>query len=108
MGQYIIGGLIGAAFGYAMANISAIVTRRNAKKDDANALMAASMLRTLIDMITLLVVFLVRKVMPFPFYAVIIGTALGLSVSNVLFATRIGKKMKSEQEKQKIDENEVK
>ena len=98
MEEYLIGGVIGAAFGFAVANISAVLTRRNMKKGDANSVMAGSMLRTLLDILALLAVFLLRNVLPFPFYGVIIGTAIGLSVSNIILASRIGKKMKDETE----------
>ena len=109
MEQYLIGGVIGAAFGFAVANISAVLTRRGMKKDEANAVMAASMLRTLLDILALLIVYLLRNVLPFPFYAVIIGTAVGLSVSNVVLASRMGKRIKKEQNNEvKIEEDEVK
>lgn len=109
MEQYLIGGVVGAVFGFAVANISAVLTRRGMKKDEANAVMAASMLRTLLDILALLIVYLLRNVLPFPFYAVIIGTAVGLSVSNVVLASRMGKRIKKEQNNEvKIDEDEVK
>ena len=105
MEEYLIGGVIGAAFGFAVANISALLTRRGVKKSDTNAVMAVSMLRTLLDILALLAVYLLRNVLPFPFYGVIIGTAIGLSVSNIILASRIGKKMKDEakQENTKTD-----
>ena len=105
MEEYLIGGVIGAAFGFAVANISAILTRRGVKKSDTNAVMAVSMLRTLLDILALLAVYLLRNVLPFPFYGVIIGTAIGLSVSNIILASRIGRKMKDEakQENTKTD-----
>ena len=109
MGQYLIGGAIGAVFGFAVANISAVLTRRGMKKDSTNAVMAASMLRTLLDILALLIVYLLRNVLPFPFYGVIIGTALGLSVSNIILAGRLGKQIKKEQNNEvKIEEDEVK
>lgn len=109
MEQYLIGGVIGAAFGFAVANISAALTRRGMKKDSANAVMAASMLRTLFDLLALLIVYVLRNILPFPFYGVIIGTALGLSVSNVVLASRMGKKIRKEQNNEvKIEKDEVK
>ena len=104
MGQYLIGGAIGAAFGFAVANISAVLTRRGMKKDDANAVLGASMLRTLFDILALLAVYLLRNVLPFPFFGVIVGTALGLSVGNVVLASRMSKQIKEESKKMKIDE----
>ena len=105
MGQYLIGGVIGAAFGVAVTAVSAVLTRRNMKNGDANSMMAGSMLRTLFDILALLAAYLLRNVLPFPFYGVIIGTALGLSVGNIIQASRIGKKLKDEakQENTKTD-----
>ena len=108
MGQYVIGGVIGAAFGFAVTMISAQLTRRNMKKDDANAVMAGSMLRTLLDILALLAVYLLRNVLPFPFYGVIIGTALGLSIGNIIQAQQIGKQIKKEEERKKSEIDEVK
>ena len=105
MEQYVLGGAVGAVFGFAVAMISAQLIRRNMKKNDANAVMAGSMLRTLLDILALLAVYLLRNSLPLPFYGVIIGTALGLSAGNVIQARRLGKQIKEEeQNKVEIDE----
>ena len=109
MEQYLIGGVIGAAFGFAVASISAVLTRRGMKKNSTNAVMAASMLRTLLDLLALLIVYLLRNVLPFPFYGVIVGTAVGLSVSNIALANRMGRKLSKEQSENKSEiDDEVK
>ena len=108
MGQYLIGGVIGAVFGFVVAMASARLIRRNMKKNDANAVMAGSMLRTLLDILSLLAVYLLRNILPFPFYGVIIGTALGLSVGNVIQAQRMGKQIKEEENRKKSEIDEVK
>lgn len=108
MEQYVIGGVIGAAFGFVVAMVSARLIRRNMKKNDANAVMAGSMLRTLLDILSLLAVYLLRNVLPFPFYGVIIGTALGLSVGNVIQAQRMGKQIKEDENRKKSEIDEVK
>lgn len=96
MESYIIGGLIGAAIGLAVAGCGAWVTRRSLKKDKTAAVMGASFLRMLLDIATLLVLYLLRNVLPFPFYGVIIGAALGLSVGGILFAALAGRKLRRE------------
>ena len=109
MEQYLIGGVVGAVFGFAVANISAVLTRRNLKKGDTNAVMGMSMLRTLLDIVALAVVYLLRNVLPFPFYGVIVGTAVGLSVSNIALANRMGRKLSKEQSENKSEiDDEVK
>ena len=108
MEQYVIGGVIGAVFGFVVAMVSARLIRRNMKKNDANAVMAGSMLRTLLDILSLLAVYLLRNILPFPFYGVIIGTALGLSVGNVIQAQRMGKQIKEDENRKKSEIDEVK
>lgn len=108
MEQYVIGGVIGAVFGFAVAMVSARLIRRNMKKNDASAVMAGSMLRTLLDILSLLAVYLLRNILPFPFYGVIIGTALGLSVGNVIQAQRMGKQIKEDENRKKSEIDEVK
>ena len=108
MEQYVIGGVIGAVFGFVVAMVSARLIRQNMKKNDASAVMAGSMLRTLLDILSLLAVYLLRNVLPFPFYGVIIGTALGLSVGNVIQAQRMGKQIKEDENRKKSEIDEVK
>ena len=108
MEQYVIGGVIGAVFGFVVAMVSAQLIRRNMKKNDASAVMAGSMLRTLLDILSLLAVYLLRNILPFPFYGVIIGTALGLSVGNVIQAQRMGKQIKEDENRKKSEIDEVK
>lgn len=97
--QYIIGGLLGLAFGYAVACCSAWLTKRSLKKDKTVAVMGVSFLRQLLDIAALLIVFLLRNVLPFPLYAMLIGTAAGLSVGGIILAVRTGRKMQNEQQK---------
>ena len=106
MEQYLIGGVVGAVFGFAVANISAVLTRRNLKKGDTNAVMGMSMLRTLLDIVALAVVYLLRNVLPFPFYGVIVGTAIGLSVGGIVLASRMGRNLKNEQTEKKSEIND--
>lgn len=96
--QYIIGGLVGLVFGCAVACCSAWLTKRSLKKDKTVAVMGVSFLRQLLDIAALLVVFLLRNVLPFPLYAVLIGTAIGLSVGGIILAVRTGKNMQDEQQ----------
>ena len=106
MEQYVLGGAVGAVFGFVVATVSAQLIRRNMKKNDANAVMAGSMLRSLLDILALLAVYLLRDSLPFPFYGVIIGTALGLSAGNVIQARRLGKQIKEEEEQNKVEIDE--
>lgn len=91
LGEYLLGGLLGLAFGAAVSFGSSVITRRSLQKNKTAAVMGASFLRQLLDFLAFLVVFLLRKVLPFSFYAVIIGTAVGLSAGSILMAIRTGK-----------------
>lgn len=93
MEQYLIGGLLGAVFGAAVAWCGAQLTRRSLEKDNTAALMGASFLRMLTDIAALLVLYLLRDVLPFPFYGVIVGAALGLSLVGIVLAARMVKKL---------------
>ena len=96
IGQYILGGLIGLVFGTAVAAVGAMLTRRSLEKSKTSTVLGVSFLRQLMDILALFIVFLLRKVMPFPLYAVLVGTALGLSVGGIVLATRISKKMEEQ------------
>lgn len=109
MEQYVIGGVIGAAFGAAVAAVGMALTQRNMKKNDTNAVMAGSILRTLLDIAAFVVVYLLRDVLPFPFYGVIIGAAIGLSIGNIILAQRLSKQIKKEEKRKKTEiDGEVK
>lgn len=93
LGEYLLGGLLGLAFGAFVSWGNSKLIRRSLQKDKTAAVMGASFLRQLLDFLAFLVVFLLRKVLPFSFYAVIIGTAVGLSAGSILMAIRTGKQV---------------
>lgn len=96
VGQYVIGGLLGLAFGFAVACCSALLTKKSLKKGKTAAVMGVSFLRQLMDIAALFIVFLLRNVVPLPLYAMLIGTALGLSAGGILLASRIGRDVKQD------------
>lgn len=98
MAQYILGGLLGLAFGAFVSWCSARLIRHSLQNPKIAAVLGANLLRQLLDIMALLIVFLLRRVLPFPFYAVIIGTAVGLSIGGVLLALRTGRQLKQPEE----------
>ncbi|MBQ0037365.1 MAG: hypothetical protein KBS74_01700 [Clostridiales bacterium] len=96
-GQYIIGGLIGLVFGTGVACLSAWLSARSLETSKTTLVLGVSFLRQLFDIAALLIVYLLRNVLPFPLYALLIGTALGLSIGGIVLAARIGKKMDKKQ-----------
>ncbi len=95
-GMYLLGGLAGLAFGLAVSYCNMLLTKRAVKKKDGsgvNAVMSTNVLRQLINIAALAVVFLLRNVVPLPFYGTIIGAAIGLSAGSVLFIWLLTKQM---------------
>ena len=78
--MYLLAGGIGLIFGSLVAFVNMCITRRGLQKNSANAVMAASLLRMLVNIAALAAVYFTRKLLPLPFYGTIIGTAVGLSL----------------------------
>lgn len=89
---YLLAGGIGFVFGSLVAFANLQITRRSLQKNNANGIMAASMLRMLVNVAALALVYLTRNLLPLPFYGTIIGTAVGLSLMSILLNLRLSKK----------------
>lgn len=95
---YIIGGVVGLVFGSLIALLNSRLTKCYLQKAESQrqgnmiGVMAMSFGRMLISFGALLVVFLLRSVLPWPFTAVILGTALGLTVVSFVVIFRLSKK----------------
>ncbi len=91
--EYVIGAIAGAVFGGAAGAVKYFVLWRkllnpNYKPDQntvAKLLYRNMIASYVINIITLLIVFLLRNVMPFDFVATIIAAALALSIANRVF-----------------------
>ena len=95
--SYILGGLCGLAFGaligvlkYATLWRPLLKKRRPITK---NSIVGAEVISMAANVAALLTVFLLRNVMPFNFFVVIVGTAVALSVLNRLSPLRDISKM---------------
>ena len=89
--MYLLAGGIGFIFGSLVAFVNMCITRRGLQKNSANAVMAASLLRMLVNIAALAAVYFTRKLLPLPFYGTIIGT-VGLSLVGILLNLRLSKK----------------
>ncbi len=89
--QYVVGALVGLAWGALLAWLNAGINRRAIQKNTSQAVMGASFLRMLIDIVGLGTVFLLRRILPFNFEATIVGTAASLGMLTVYFAFRLSK-----------------
>lgn len=90
---YVLAVLVGAVWGAAMGFVNMLIMRAALKKNKDQAFMGANMLRTLLDLAAFAVVFLLRGVLPLPYTFVLVGTAVGLSMTTIVLSFRLaGKK----------------
>lgn len=104
--MYLLGGLAGFLLGLAVGYCNMCITKHSMKKqngDGVGAVMGTNVLRQFLNFAALAVVFLLRNIIPLPFYGTIIGTAFGLSVGNVLFIWLLTRQM--ERQKQQQEDN---
>ncbi len=95
---YALGGAAGLAFGSLVAYLNSLITKKylNRNKDKQKpegtaAAMGLNLIRQLVNIAALAVVFFTRSIVPLPFIATVIGTALGLTAVSVLFVYRLTK-----------------
>lgn len=101
--DYVIGGLVGLAFGSLAAFFNSRLTKYYLKKqqsadEDAaqphgspGGYLAVSLGRQLIAIVALAFLLLIRKWLPWPFYSVLVGAALGLTLISILLSYRVAK-----------------
>ena len=93
--KYVIGAIVGLLWGALVAwlnsRINKIAIGKNDTKAMMEAMMEASLGRTVIDVAALGAVFLLRNVLPFNFEATIAGTAASLGLLTVFFAFQLSK-----------------
>ena len=99
MEMYLLAGAIGFALGALVAFATMSITRRAVRKNSTNAVMAASMLRMLLNIAALAAVYFTRNLLPLPFYGTIIGTALGLSLVGIGLNLKLSKEQLNSQTK---------
>ena len=90
--ELILGGVIGLLWGAFCGWINTRILKYGIEKNSNSAVMVANFVRMLVDIAALGSIFLLRKVLPFRYDAVMIGTAVALSVTSIVFAYRYGKK----------------
>ena len=85
IGQYLLGGAAGLAFGLLVAAGNTLLLRRSLQraKQDKTTVMGTSGLRQVINLAALVLVYLLRKVVPLPLAGTLIGTAVGLSGGSI-------------------------
>ena len=94
IGQYLLGGAAGLAFGLLVAAGNTLLLRRSLQraKQDKTTVMGTSGLRQVINLAALVLVYLLRKVVPLPLAGTLIGTA-GLSGGSIAGVWILARKM---------------
>jgi hypothetical protein len=90
--KLLIGLLAGLAWGALCGFLNTRILKRAVEKNDNNFMMAANILRLLVDLVALGAIFLLRGVLPFSYEAALVGTAIALSLLTIALAFRYGKK----------------
>ena len=90
--NYLWGALAGLVWGALWGGLNILILKRSLGKNDSNILMAGNLARMVVDLAALLLVFLLRKILPFSYEAMLVATAVALSVTSLIFAFRYGKK----------------
>lgn len=101
--QYILGGLAGLVLGAAVSVcLHRITMRKINKANNTTDVMLVSGIRFVVSAALLFLIFLLRNVLPFSFYATIIGAALGLTATSVVLSmVQMRKTAREEEEKRR-------
>ncbi|MBR4394552.1 MAG: hypothetical protein IKT07_11115 [Oscillospiraceae bacterium] len=88
---YVIGTVVGLIWGAVVALLNSRISKKAIEKNTAQAILAANLSRSAIDIAALCAVFLLRSKLPFSFEATLVGTAASLGLLTVYFAYRLSK-----------------
>ncbi len=92
--RLLIGVLVGLVWGALAGLLNAFINQKLLARGSTNALMAGNLLRLIVDFAAMAAVYLLRNLLPFSWEAVLIGTAVALSLVTIVFAFRYGKNSK--------------
>ncbi len=101
-----LGILAGVVWGALAALLNARITRRALEKNNTRAMMNANLLRTGVDLLALAAVFFLRRLLPFSFEAMLVATAVTLSLLTMLLAYRMSRPLKKAEEQKPEDRPE--
>ena len=90
----VLGIAAGLVWGLLAALVNLQINKKALAKGDTNAMLAANLGRTFVDLAALGAVFLLRNILPFSYEGMLIGTAISLSLISVVFAFRLAGKQK--------------
>ena len=103
--EFVFGALAGLVWGALAALLNREINKKALEKNSTNAMLAANMARTAVDIAALAAVFFLRKVLPFRFEAMLVGTAVSLSLLTIVFSYRlVGEGLKKDADKTNEEE----
>lgn len=94
---YVLGAVAGLVFGGIIGSLKGLIVWHSYEKKESsdyagnssgNSIYARAMISYFVNILTLLVAFLVRNIVPFNGIAFLIATAFGLSIANHIVALR--------------------
>lgn len=100
--RYVLGGICGLIWGTLAALLNFEISKRSILRDQTAALLGANLLRVAVDAAALGLVFLLRGVLPFSYEAMLIFTAIAMSLVTIFCAYRMSAKLMP---RNKDDEN---
>lgn len=91
--NYVIGALVGIAWGAAVSFLNYFITKRSLAKQSTSAVMGTNLVRNVVNIVALAVVFLLRKYLPFSYEATLIATAIAMSAFTIFLTFKLSKKI---------------
>ena len=92
--NYVIAALAGLAWGALGAYLNSLITKKCIAAGDAKSIVVMNFARMAVDIAMLAIVYLLRKVLPFSYEAMLIGTAASLSIVTIILSYSIANKEK--------------
>ena len=91
---YVIGALCGLVWGAAAALLNFQISKRCIARNSTSALLGANIIRVGVDIVALGTVFLLCRLLPFPYEVALIATAVAMSLVTIVCAYRMSATVK--------------
>ena len=107
--RFVFGAAAGLVWGALAAYLNLQINKKALAKNSTNALLAANLARTAVDIAALGLIVLLRSFLPFRYEAALVGTAIALSLLTIVFAYRLSRPespAKKAEDEEKTDEQE--
>lgn len=92
--KIVLGFIVGLLWGAAASGIISVIGKRCAAKNTPEAVTTYARASGLIGLVSVLIIFLFRNIIPLNNLAMIMGTAISLSSLSIIFALKISSRKK--------------